>query len=344
MDTEFDPLNFQVMWSAGDKVYVQAINPVTGFGTGQSTLVDSGIARSWSLLGLPNLGNGPEWGLSQRGSELFYMKPYGTKNRILYRAYKNSSGVWVTGSLPNGTTRALPWPSWTVSDQTPGILYAIGNQATNTYSIGVRTIPENSATERIIPAIVSADVGGPRWVPGKRQVVFTLVDNDSLEQVALYDYETQQVEQITHYTAEDNVNTDETWASSPTLVWAVVNGSEFRVFEKQGDDWNEINRFNPSVLLNKPLLPYSVSPEPFDYNGQHYIMFQLANGLTGGSLSNVYITQPDATDTCHIRMVHPEDGVPSKAPEFFRLLNKEVVYFVRIENNKKVIYLAETGL
>jgi len=356
LDTEFDQVGFRVMWSRNNNVTVQALDPATGRPVGAFKVIDTGIAHTWPVLGLPLLGNGPEWGYSRRGSELYYMKPYGAlgRNRVLWKARETSPGVWSCAALPEGVTKGLPWPSKNAADPVPRILYGrspTGVQTGVPYDVAVRSVPEDPSTERVIPVPVLAEQGGPRWIPGGRRVIFSTLDTAGVQQVAIYDVDAGTIEQVTHHTAEDDVHMDETWTSEyPELggahiVWFVVNGTELRVLQKDGDSWVEANRVNPSLVLGKPEKPYIVSPEPLIYRGKPYIVFQLSATYSNvGQPSDIYLMQPQSSSACHFRLVTPDDNRARRGPEFLQLLDKLALYYIEIDGGTYTIHQAESGL
>jgi hypothetical protein len=351
-DYEFDRVGYRVMFSLDGKVFVQSLDPATGRPAGPSQVIDTGMIHFWPWLEIPLLGNGPEWAFSARGSELHYMKPYGTggNNRVLYEARETSPGVWARGALPDGVTKGLPWPSKDVGDAVPRILYArapTGVQSEVPYDVAVRSVPEDPATEQVIPAASVAKLGGPRWIPGRRQVVFTMLDAVGTEQVAIYDMDTGLVEQVTHF-PPGSVRIDETWTSEVAggfVLWFLANETEIRVLSKESGTWQEVNRVDPAAVLGRPDRPYVVSPEPFTYGGATYILFLLSSVPDNRELpADVYLMQPQSSSACHFRLVTPADDGIRRSPEFLELVDELAVYYVEVKGKTHSIRQAESGL
>ncbi len=347
-DWEFDGRDVAVprIMAAPDGVaYVLYLDPVTGAVRGSPVRAADGIVRNWSVLPV-TLGNGPEWGYSARGSELYYMRPYGSLSRALWKAFQTQSGAWSAVPLPGGEHRGVPWPSKTASDPTPGLVYAVyprtGIQTVLPYDVATRTVPEDPQTERVIPVPVVAKVGGPRWVPGQRRIVFTRLDAWDQEQVALFDAETGVVEPVT---AEGGLSIDETWASvyqdGTVALWWIEGGTDLRVWTKGSGSWAEANR----VTLGSSDKPYILSPEPFAYQGRRYIVYQAcASPSIADQPSDIWICEPSATTPCHFRLVSPPSGVTRRKPEALELPDKLAVYYLDGPAGARSIVQAETGL
>jgi hypothetical protein len=355
---EFDQVGYRIFLSKNEKLAIQHVDPATGLLVGNFQVIDSGVVKFWGALEEPLVRNGPEWGYSTTGSELYYMKRSGQvgNDRTLYRAMETSPDVWSVGPLPEGTSKGFPSPSKDTADLVPKVLYSrrpTGVQDKFPYDIALRSAPEDPTSEQVIPAAVTLEQGYPRWVSGADQVVFSLLDANDVEQAALYHIDSGLVEQITFYAEQDGVSMDETWASpypelgpDEKVVWFVVNGTELRVLREVAGSWIEVNRVNPSQVLGKPAYPYIVSPEPFSYGGKPYIAFQLSSNYHSveNGLADIYIMQPQATTSCHFRLISPDDTAARRKPEPLALQDKPVVYFLEGELGAFTLYQAETGL
>ncbi len=349
VDFEFDGRDVsdpQIMY-ARERIFVSGLDPQTGEMVGTPQLVATSLARTWGVLGIPTLGNGPEWGYSTRGSELYFMRAYGTNSRQLWKAVRTVSGAWSAVALPGGTGRAMPWPSKDPGDPCPRLIYAVyprtGVQSQVPYDVAVRDVPEDPSTEQVIPVPVIGKVGGPRWIQGHRQVVFTLLDPQGREQVAIYDMDTRSVSSVTN---EDGLNVDEAWASvyadGSVAIWFVDHGTLLRVFTQDSEGtWSEANR----CAWGTAEKPYILSPEPFFYAGRAYIVFQIAAspGIEDQP-SDIWITEPQATLACHFRRVSPENNVFRRKPEALELSDRLVVYYLELNGGIHAIYRTETGL
>ena len=355
---EFDQVGYRIFLSKNEKLAIQHVDPATGLLVGNFQVIDSGIIKDWPVLEVPLVRNGPEWGYCTTGSELYYMKPSVGRSggRTLYNAKEGSPDVWSVGPLPQGVGKGFPNPSKDAANAVPKVLYtrsATGVQDKFPYDIALRTAPEDPSSEQVIPAAVTLEQGYPRWVSGADQVLFSLLDANDVEQAALYHVDSGLVEQITFYAEQDGVSMDETWASpypelgpDERVVWFVVNGTELRVLREVAGSWIEVNRVNPSQVLGKPAYPYVVSPEPFSYGGKPYIAFQLSSNYHSveNGLADIYIMQPQATTSCHFRLISPDDTARRRKPEPLALQDKPVVYFLEGELGALTLYQAETGL
>jgi len=357
IDYEFDQINYRAEWRKGSTLRVADLYPDTGLPVGTVVVVDTGIVTEWPAIGtFPFGGNGAEWAYSARGSELFYMKPSGFRGRErqLVKAYETSPGQWATEALPGGALRGFPIGSKDESDSVPRILFTKHAFLKHATVLAIREVPEDPDTEWTIRAPVTVGEGGPRWVPGRRQIVLSLLDESGVEQVAIYDLDTRDFDMVTHYTAEDDIDVDEPWVSElPSLgpdeitVWFVVNNSELRFYRKdETGSWVMVNAVNPSEAIGNPAMPYILSPEPCTFQGESYIVFQ--SSVTKSremQPGDIYLMMPGSSTSCQFRLLTPADGKVRKAPECLELTSTLAVYFVEWDaSGRSGLYKAETGL
>lgn len=357
-DYEIDNLNTRIMWQAGGRLRVIDLDPQDGTGIDNGVIVDTGIERDWPRLISTVLTNGAEWGYSTEGSSLYYMKDTGFlgRDRRIYRAYETSPGEWTTEAIPDGRPKGFPIPS--KEPDSPVIsLYFLeyaDDPEVVPYQVGVRTDALDPDTEVAFPAPYTFGYGGPRWAPGARQIVSNVLDDDEVEQVAIFDLDTGQLEYVTSFDAGDNIDIDEPWPSAlpdagpdEYAVWFLVNYEAFHFYTKsESGAWELESVVNPSQLLNKPAKPFVQSPEPLVYDGRAYIMFHLATTVEQDpEPGDIYLMSLGASTDCHFRQVTPDDNGVYRSPEYIELADRLGIYYVeRAQNGKTRLYLAETGL
>lgn len=357
-DYEIDTENARMQWQSGGKLRVINLDPQTGTALDNGVIVDTGIVRNWPEVVNPILTNGAEWGYSAEGASLYYMKAFGFfgNDRQIFRAIETSPGSWSSEPIPDGASKGFPIPSKEPNAPVTRLYFleAADNPSPVGYQVGIRDDALDPATETVFPAPYTFGYGGPRWVPGARQIVSNVLDENDVEQVAIYDLDTGQLEYVTHFTAADNVDIDEPWASAlPEVgpgvyaVWFLVDYEAFHLYTRSLDgDWELQRIVNPSQMLNKPAKPFVQSPEPLVYNGRAYIMFHLATTVEQvAQPGDIYLMSPGASTSCHFRQVTPDNNKVYRSPEFVFLQDRLGIYYVeQRQNGRTTLYLAETGL
>jgi hypothetical protein len=186
IDYEFDEIGYRAQWRKGRILRVIDIDPVTGLPAGTPTIVDADIATTWPAAGdFLFGGDGAEWAYSERGSEFFYMRPYGFggRNRRLVKAYESSPGQWATEPLSGATSSGFPLGSRNPSDNVPRILFLkrTWRFLTFDYELAIRDVPESSQSEWSVPAPFTLGERGPGWAPGRRPIVMSLLDATGMD-------------------------------------------------------------------------------------------------------------------------------------------------------------------
>ncbi len=325
-------------------LWVGYIDPVGGGfypSNGQVFLVDTNVATAHEI------GNGPEWMLSQRGSELVYDRwtgnvPHSVSSLTLGFA-RAGNGSWVAGPVADTSGMVLPVGSLDINDPIPALHYqsfAVSGRPSTIYrrevSGGAVASPVTTSTD---PAMTR------RWVPNSRNICITMpaapVAGKAWKQVFLFHTDTGEMEQLT----SDRV--DKLWGwmwrapeyDNEYVFSAVVNANLLNIYRKLpvlggGSAWRVVN----SIAMPTQT-PYINSPEPFVHNGKSYIFFSLS--------SNSDLHDYTATSQIAMTGITPDYGpvrvltsdVPDprarKDPEYYITANGPYIYYNR--------YLQGTG-
>jgi hypothetical protein len=302
---------------------------------GRALLVDVNATAS------SEIGNGPEWMVSARGSELVYTRwtdgqPHGPQYMGLgYARPSNSS--WVAGLVAGSGGRAMPVGSLDVADATPAMHYqnvAIGNLLANIYWRDV----VSGSVESKLPFNNNNPGMTRRWVPGTRDIIVTAPalnpgDGQAYNQVFLYHTTTGVREQLTY----DPV--DKIWA----FMWrAPEYGDELVFFVLVGQTRIDVYRNLPradgsqrwrvvSSITAPADTPYMSSPEPFVHNGKSWLFFSVTADpdLHKFSRSQIAITGIDPTKPS-FRILTADDPARSRRdPEYFITANGPYIYYNR---------------
>ncbi|MBT9487246.1 MAG: hypothetical protein IV093_07015 [Rubrivivax sp.] len=325
------------------QVWVGYIDPTNGYfypTDGQAVLVDTKSVTAQKI------GNGPEWMVSQRGSELVYTRwtdkrPQTFNNISLGHAYMGAGG-WIAGSIPDSKGYVLPVGSLNLDDSVPMINYQnFSTRKTDTY---YRVMAQDTAQFKI--DIGSSQPGVTRrWVPGTHKIIMTFQvespESDTgpqrvFRQVFLYSPNTDTLEQLT-FDPENKY-----WAfmwqapeyNNEYLFFVMVGGRELHIYRRLKQDdgtfaWTVINKI--SMPKDNPFI---VSPEPMVYNGKSWIYFTVSPKRGGHNISaasQVAITGIVPGES-EVRVLTADAEGQTRArrdPEHFITANGPYIYYNR---------------
>ncbi|MCA6217535.1 hypothetical protein KGA65_13390 [Ideonella sp. B7] len=262
------------------QLWVAHVDPLTGAflpADGKGERVDRMAAFA------TDFGNGPEWALSQQGSQIVYTKYVGSSTPD-----KTTAGVvmasqvgsgWVPSVLPSGAHMQSPLASGDASDLEARVHYQdLAKLKTYWQMLDV-------AQPLTVVPLSGYAAGSRRWVPGTHKIILSargqrLTPSAGYHAVFLYDTDTGATEQITNEAA-DNFGAM-MWAApeygGDWVFFSIRNGAQLVVYRYQ----LQANGRRRWVILNEVSLPaetpYLWSPEYFIHNGKSYIFFQMNTG------------------------------------------------------------------
>ena len=265
---------------------------------GRGTLVDSNAVAP------KDIGNGPEWAFSQRGSELLYDRwtdgmPQ-TFNNLKLGFARMSGGSWMAGAVEGSDGMVLPVGSMDPGDATPAAHYQ--TLTARVSQLFWREVTP-SAAATALPLKSRDNAMTRRWVPGTRDIIITAPGNVDMmaqaveakrhvaqgenaqagdltvyKQVFLYHTGTGVLEQLTF----DPV--DKLWAfmwaapeyNNENVFFVVTGGNNLSIY-RQMKRPDRTLRWRVVKTITMPTdTPYISSPEPFVHNGKSYIFFTLS--------------------------------------------------------------------
>jgi hypothetical protein len=340
LDPEFDALSQRmVFFDWQNNLKVLSLNPD---GTSASpscagTLIDTNTTLS--LPGFP-LKNGPEWGRSQTGVEIFYTKLNTSGQPVLARAWENAG--WQTQLLQLGTNRGLPLASTDLADPQARIMYP-RLLPTGGWQYAWRE-SNNPSTEAKFPgAVIQSTGSAPRWVDGQRAVTTTAPDAQSVAQAIIYKIDTQTTEVLTSDTGQKS----EVWMwSAPefageSIFMTMADSCCLRIYRKIAGTWTMINSINATSFSSRPAI---FSPQPFVYKNRSYVVMQLSSVKYGPGDIWIAAVDPAAPMT---RMVSDPNtvGQVRSEPETMATPNGMFVYYTMVlAQNQWSLRRATTGL
>jgi hypothetical protein len=289
-DPEFDEATLWATWQQNlvlrpngtvrrhGRVYLAPVDAATGniLMEQQRVFKDARpVTQQW-------VGNGPEWGRSARGSEVFYTA-YTAAERIgrigkisLYQA-----GDWQLSYLLESDLKTTPSASRTETDGAPLIHY-IEREGVPPYRHGWRR-----------DVVAFADTSFPNgysggsWIPGTQTLVHSRAvgsGSDSPWEIAIYDTATGISTPILTV-SEQPLFPFRTWEApetgGPAFLYRPARGTEIQVFRQQSGTtwslWTELASIDPAYpLIN--------SPEPFVFANRSYVTMALYQ--TGATQAN----------------------------------------------------------
>ncbi len=296
---------------------------------------------SWGFPGNVAGYNGPEWGRSQEGLEIYFVKFLSDGvTPSLARAWANGGG-WQTELLANGEDRATILVSTNDTDPQARLMYL-----RRMPSGALRSFWRESTepTETIYPGAFNRSTGNaPRWIAGQRAISLVMTDSKGVSQAARYWIDTKTMEQLT----SDAGNKSEVWIwSAPEfggdlVLTTVVDGCCLRVYRQLGETWTLVNTIDAPSFSG---LTSIFSPEPIVYRGRSYVALQVGNELMDPA-SQIWVTSIDPAAPLLRQVSEPGVAAIRTEPEWMLTLQGAFVYYSQQDTPRgKSLRRAATGL
>lgn len=340
VDPEFHPDGDRVVFmDSTGRVRVAGILPD---GSIDSPACEGETVDTGSVWTLPDITfrQGPEWGLSARGSEIIHTRQLKDGSFTLARAWRDG-GVWRAENLLRGSERGMQIVSRDVQDPQSRIMY-LRRMSDGSYRPHWRE-SNKPLTEAALNASGSLDSGGvPRWVPDRRWISFAQADADGVAQATVRDLDTGVSRQLTTGPGRK----DEVW------LW---QAPEF------GGDWAMLTVVDSAVLriyreidgVFTPMLEYDVralaglnkiySPEPVVYQDRSYIAFQASN-IKLDPKSQMWFVSADPAAPMARRVTDPAVRAVRIEPEWLVTPSGLYLYYTQYSGKLSALRRAATGL
>ena len=366
-DPEFDQQNLQVTWQVNpeiDKdgnvlkhgsVSVAPLDPITG----KFLLEEVQTVRRAKPVRITITNNGPEWGYSQRGSEVFYTA-YTTdeKTTRIGKLYRNKNGNWKHTFLPNSRRKARPEPSKNPLDKRPKVYYStmigkFGGGDVSKGSFGWREDRWYFPIDTELPD----DFGTGRWMPDSREL-FHRVNQSKFEgYLSLYDTvaatDAIVAPELTWYIGLGTWSAPELDGETAIMA-ATANADEERIdlvvwAQNDQGDWVEWTR-----IITFDSLPDLGSPEAFVVDGRSYVLMTSSTEpsphITSPSVVWITSVDPDLPENEMVRRVVSKEFLPDEMtakadPEYVILPDGGVkVYYIDKGLKDDPLLVCDTGL
>ena len=301
-------------------------------------VVDTG--STWALPDL-KLRQGPEWGLSRRGSEIFHTKVLPEDRTALARVWHDGT-AWQSELLGKGEDRGLQIPSHDASDPQSRMIYL--RRLSNGRYLPYWRETTKPRTESLLKVSGNADSGGaPRWVPGMRAVSTSVQDADGVFQAALVNIDDRSVRMLTTGPGRK----DEVWLwRAPEFDgdWAmisVVDGCCLKVYREVDGQFTEVNSYDVQALSGRDKV---FSPEPMVVGDRSYIAFVAGNAKVDRK-SQIWVAAADPTTPLARQVSDPAIDAVRAEPEWLITATGVYVYFSQVTSERRsALHRAATGL
>ncbi|MEL6339892.1 MAG: hypothetical protein AAFP04_10150 [Myxococcota bacterium] len=344
-DHEFDSENLRIVFTNSgpeERVIVAGqIDPTTG--DVQSTETVDGDNLFQTCPGLP-FGNGPEYGVSDEGSALYYAKSEtdpdaGLPNPYLVRARRVSgessdidgTGFWSIERLPDSDGRACVLSSIEPESPETWLVHTrsqldLDNQLLTEF---VWRFDEEVPVETPVFGVNAQDISGGspgRKVPGRLELVAAVDDEFGQTQIARVDLATGITESISTYEACDADGDGEcepTALNSVSVVavpklgddvylyYGIINDSFIDAYLVKGviGETAETVQLPPIRPESRLGVDFIVDEENLlDPDENPIIIFSMGDAASNGSAGDVWIANPFAEEPCRYRKVSEDDG------------------------------------
>lgn len=321
---------------------------------GQAVLVDKNVTTA------AEIGNGPEWMLSQHGSELVYTRWTDEKphyvNYLTVGYAHTGNGSWIAGPIEGTNGQIMPIGSSNIDD--PAAMVHYQNFSKVSTNVFWRVVTPGSAAHQIPLGSTSPGVTR-RWIPGTHKMILSYpappdAYGNVYRQVFLYDTKTNTTQQLTF----DPVN--KYWSfmwpapeyDNEYLFFVMVGGNEVDIYRKTSvggvSQWTVIKRITMPADM-----PYVSSPEPFVHNGLSWIFFTISaspDGKDYSATSQVAMTGI-VPGTSTFKILTSDDIVARarRDPEYYITANGPYLYYNRyVPSSSTVVsegvFRVDTGL
>jgi hypothetical protein len=338
-DPEVDWYGNHICWANEEGVWVADIDPITGNINpinGKGILVDS----TPSILGMQAVANGPEWAMSQEGSEIIYPEITTEGSGICIGRIKLINGNWTQVPAPLGVNRIPFFASYDV-DYPNGAVTSAGLNTNPVSQAGKIIRYVNNAASEV--NLGTNNTGG-RWIKGAEGITFTKNIGGNI-QAGYYLMSTGQEVIVTNNTNPK----EQVWMfRSPeynnelilTCIEKFPTYDELAIYRSISGVWQKVNGLqSPS---NRKVI---FSPEPFWYNNKSYFFFKAEKYPTDPNsyYDQIWIMGIDPLNPFS-RQVSNEIAANRTDPEVFYTTTEPVIYYTESNNGIKIMHKCSTGL
>jgi len=338
-DPEIDWYGHHICWANAQGVWIADIDSVTGniFPlNGQGILVDS----TPSFQGMQLVANGPEWAMSQEGSEIIYSDSATTGSGFNIGRVKKVGNLWVQSAVPNGINRIPYFASFDSAYANGAVTSAGVNPITLTGTGQIIRFINNAGSE------VNLGQGskGGRWIKGEEgityykkvlgidQAGYYLMSQGTTVQVTSNSYAK---EQVWMFRAPEYNN-----ELILTCIEKKPTFDELAIYRSVNYVWQKVDSLQ-SPSNRKRIF----SPEPFWWNNKTYFFFVAERMPTDPTTfyDEVWIMAIDPQNPFS-RMVSNAFAANRTDPEVYYTNIEPIIYYTERRNGITIMHKCATGL
>jgi len=358
-DPEIDEVDNRVAWQLGPNFLVNGLLLVADVDADNGDFLDpltgvpiseggAGLVIDSDLVERDITGNGPEWALGLDGGQILYSKYNENMEPSLARARFDGQD-WVTELLSSGQNRFTPEGSKDVDDDAPRAAYFGLVAGGADVRLAVRIL-DLWFTERLAPMRTR----GGNFLPDESAFLTTGDQGEGPQQVFLFDYDVDKLDQIT-FDFGSKEQSPEPWYAPELgggLVMLVVarlqNEAVARVYRRPDPADNLTWQRMVDIRSPNPDKPFVGAARPFVWEGRSYIVFlaEPTADMTGpgGEVWIAGLTRNPFT-RFYRKVSEDDDGNQVRFdPETFITTNGPIIYYSQATGGVIVQRRAQTGI
>jgi hypothetical protein len=328
LDMEFDPASRTIAYI--DNLQQLKVMPLKRDGMPllancKGTVIDQNALVTVFDVGLVN---GPEWGRSQLGAELYYSKLGADGQPAMARAWQ-VDGVWQTEFLASGNSRAVPVASLDDDDPQPRLMY-VGNPGPDQY-VALWRESNDPATEKTFPGVANrVTASGPRWVKGQRAITTSALDANGIYQAAVYDID----QRTTTVLTSGPGNKGEVWMwpapefGGDNVFITVTDNCCLSMYRQVGGSWVLLQTLDAADFADQSGI---FSPEPYVYEGRSYILMLTSPIDRRLGKADIWITSLDPAQPLLRQLTDPAQKAVRIEPEWVSTPTGLYVYYTQYD-------------
>jgi hypothetical protein len=284
--------------------------------------------------------NGPEWAMSQEGSEIIYPDSASTGSGFSIGRVKKVGNQWLQSAVPNGLNRIPFFASFDVAYPNGAVTSAGVNSSTMTGTGQIIRFINNSGSE------VNLGQGskGGRWIKGAEGISY-YKKVSGFDQAGFYLMTQGTTVQITSNTYDK----EQVWMfRSPeynnelilTCIEKKPTFDELAIYRSVNSIWQKVDSLQ-SPSNRKGIY----SPEPFWWNNKTYFFFIAERMPTDPTTyyDEVWIMAIDPQNSFS-RMVSNAFAANRTDPEVYYTTTEPVIYYTENRNGITIMHKCATGL
>ncbi|MFZ4543585.1 MAG: T9SS type A sorting domain-containing protein [Saprospiraceae bacterium] len=338
-DPEVDWYGHHICWANAQGIWIADIDPSNGYispKNGKGILLDS----TPSFQGMRLVANGPEWVMSQEGTEIIYPDSATTASGFSIGRIKKIGNKWIQSPPPAALNKIPYFASFDIAYPHGAVTSAGINPNTMTGTGQVIRFINNAGSE------VNLGQGskGGRWIKGAEGIAF-YKKIAGIDQVGYYLMSEGKSVQV----STNNFAKEQVWMfRSPeynnelivTCIEKKPNFDELAIYRAINNVWQKVDSLQ-SPSSRKGIF----SPEPFWWNNKSYFFFvaERTTSQPANYYNEIWIMAIDPKNRFS-RMVSNSFPANRTDPEVYYTGSEPVIYYTENRKGVTIMHKCATGL